>query len=103
MSKNLDHQKIDDLLHSRIRFAIMVALATVDEIDFLTLLSEVNTTKGNLSVHLTKLEDAKYVQIVKKFVGKKPLTLCKITKVGSEALDNYLKMIEQFAKIAKSK
>ncbi len=103
MSKDLDHQQIDDLLHSRIRFAIMVALATVDEIDFLTLLAEVNTTKGNLSVHLTKLEEAKYVEITKKFVGKKPLTLCKITKLGSKALDDYLKMIEQFAKIAKSK
>ncbi len=103
MSKDLDHQKIDDMLHSRIRFAIMVALATVDEIDFLTLLNEVNTTKGNLSVHLTKLEEAKYVEIKKKFVGKKPLTLCKITKTGSKALDDYLNMIEQFAKIAKSK
>lgn len=103
MSKNLDHQKIDDLLHSRIRFSIMVALATVDETDFLTLLKEVNTTKGNLSVHLTKLEDAGYVKIIKKFVGKKPITLCKITKKGSAALDDYLKMIEQFAKIAKSK
>lgn len=103
MSKDLDHQKIDDLLHSRIRFAIMVALATVDEIDFLTLLDDVNTTKGNLSVHLTKLEEAKYVEITKKFVGKKPLTLCKITKIGSKALDDYINMIEQFAKIAKSK
>jgi DNA-binding MarR family transcriptional regulator len=103
MSKDLDHQKLNDLLHSRIRFAIMVALATVDEIDFLTLLNEVNTTKGNLSVHLTKLEEAKYVEITKKFVGKKPLTLCKITTAGSEALDDYLNMIEQFAKIAKSK
>jgi len=103
MPRELDHQKIDDLLHSRIRFAIMVALATVDEIDFLSLLDEVNTTKGNLSVHLTKLEEAKYIAIIKKFVGKKPLTLCKITTKGSKALEDYLTMIEQFAKIAKSK
>jgi len=98
MSKPFDHQKIDDIIHSRIRLSILAALATVDELDFATLLVEVNTTKGNLSVHLSKLEESKYVKIDKKFVGKKPLTTCKITKKGLSALQEYLAMVEELAK-----
>lgn len=98
MTKQFDHQKIDDVIHSRIRLAIIAALATVDEMDFITLLDEVNTTKGNLSVHLSKLEENKYVKIQKKFVGKKPLTTCKITSKGMSAFEEYLAMVEEFAK-----
>ncbi len=56
MSKQFDYQKIDVYLHSRIRLSIMALLSTVDEIDFTTLCKEVNATKGNVSVHLKKLE-----------------------------------------------
>ncbi|MFC2084089.1 winged helix-turn-helix domain-containing protein [Bacteroidota bacterium] len=98
MSKQFDHQKIDAIIHSPIRLAIMASLATVDEIDFTTLLNEVNTTKGNLSVHLTKLEKNRYVKIEKKFVGRKPLTTCKITKKGLSALQEYLDVVEEFVK-----
>lgn len=97
MLRQFDHSKIDEIIHSRIRLAIMAALATVDEIDFTSLLDEVNTTKGNLSVHLTKLEESGYVKIEKKFVHKKPLTLCRITKKGSAALKEYLDMVMEFA------
>ncbi len=98
MTSTFDHEKIDEIIHSRIRLAIMAALATVDQIDFTTLLKEVNTTKGNLSIHLTKLEEAGYVRIEKKFVNKKPLTLCSVTKRGSSALHAYLDMVTAFAK-----
>jgi DNA-binding transcriptional ArsR family regulator len=97
MTSTFDHEKIDEIIHSRIRLAIMAALATVDQIDFTTLLSEVNTTKGNLSIHLTKLEEHGYIRIEKKFVSKKPLTLCSITKRGSAALQAYLDMVTAFA------
>lgn len=100
MSKQFDHQKIDEIIHSRIRLAIMAALATVDEMDFLTLLDEVNTTKGNLSVHLTKLEECGYIFIEKKFEQKKPVTLCRITNAGITAFQEYLSMVEEFARKA---
>lgn len=99
MSNQFDHKKIDEILHSRIRLSIIAALATVDETDFNTLLKEVNTTKGNLSVHLTKLESSGYVKIEKQFVDKKPLTTCKITKNGLKALKEYLNMVEEITKI----
>lgn len=101
MSKQFDHTKIDEIVHSRIRLSILAALATVDEIDFTTLMNEVNTTKGNLSVHLTKLENKGYVTIKKQFVGKKPLTTCKISEEGFNALKEYLDMVEEFAKQTK--
>jgi len=56
---------------------------------------------ANLSIHLTKLEEAGYIRIDKKFVNKKPLTLCSITKRGSSALHAYLDMVTVFAKIRK--
>ncbi len=98
MSKQFDYQKIDVYLHSRIRLSIMALLSTVDEIDFTTLCKEVNATKGNVSVHLKKLEEGKYIKIDKTFVDKKPLTTCKATKKGAKAFRDYLDMIEQFTK-----
>lgn len=101
MSKQFDHKKIDEIVHSRIRLSILAALATADEMDFITLLNEVNTTKGNLSVHLSKLEKSSYVKIKKKFVNKKPVTLCNITKTGLNAFKEYLDMVEEIAKKTK--
>ena len=101
MSKQFDHKKIDEIVHSRIRLSILAALATVDEMDFNTLLKEVNTTKGNLSVHLSKLETSGYVKIEKQFVDKKPLTTCKISKNGLAALKEYLNMVEKITKLTK--
>lgn len=97
MSNLFDHHNIDILLHSRIRLAIIAVLVTLDEIDFITLCKEVNTTKGNLSVHLKKLEDGGYLNIEKKFVERKPLTLIRITEKGGKAFQDYLSMVEQFA------
>ena len=98
MNKQFDHQKIDEIIHSRIRLSVMAVLSTVDEIDFTSLCNEVNATRGNLSVHLKKLEEGKYIKITKEFVNNKPLTTCKATQRGIEAFSNYLNMVEQFAK-----
>ncbi len=97
MSKQFDHKNIDVFIHSRIRLSILAVLSTVDEIDFTSLCSEVNTTKGNLSAHLKKLEDNMYIKVEKQFVNNKPLTTCKINKKGLSAFQEYLDMVEQFA------
>ncbi len=98
MSTQFDHNNIDIILHSRLRLAILAILSTVDEMDFTTLCKEVNTTNGNLSSHLKKLEEADYIIIEKRFVNNKPLTACKVTKQGLDAFQAYLDMVEQFAK-----
>ena len=93
-----DHKNIDIILHSRLRLAILAILASVDEIDFTSLCKEVNTTNGNLSAHLKKLESSKYITIEKRFADNKPLTTCKVTKDGLKAFQDYLDMVDQFAR-----
>ncbi len=91
---DFDYQKIDDVIHSRIRTAIMALLVSVDEAEFIYIRDKVNTTDGNLSVHLRKLEDSHYVSVTKKFVNRKPTSIYKITTKGRSAFEEYIKMLE---------
>ncbi len=84
---------LDPLIHAPARLAIMAVLGAVASADFLYLLRETGLTRGNLSSHLSKLEDAGYIDIEKRFVGKKPHTLCRITQSGRESLDGYRRMM----------
>jgi DNA-binding transcriptional ArsR family regulator len=69
-------------------------LSAVAEADFQYLHQTTGLTKGNLSVHLSKLEGAGYVEIEKSFRGKYPLTVCRLTKEGSEIFDTYRRVIK---------
>jgi len=82
---------IDRVIHEPARLMIMTVLYGADEADFLYLQRECGFTQGNLSSHLVRLEDAGYVLIEKTFKGKYPLTICKLTPKGREALENYLR------------
>ncbi|MGE5642097.1 MAG: transcriptional regulator, partial [Byssovorax cruenta] len=64
--------------------------------DFLFLQSETGLTKGNLSAHLSKLEEAGYIKIEKTFKGKLPLTVCKLTVTGKKALAQYRQQLQDF-------
>ena len=68
--------------------------AAVKEADFQYLHQATGLTKGNLSVHLSKLEEAGYIAIEKTFRGKYPLTICRLTEPGRAALDNYRKIVK---------
>ncbi len=81
---------VDRLLHEPARLAIVSILAVVEKADFLYLQRETGLTKGNLSAHLSKLENAGYIQIEKTFKGKIPLTLVSLTQEGRTALESYL-------------
>ena len=87
---------VDRLIHEPSRAVIMAILAAVESADFLYLQRETGLTKGNLSVHLSKLEQAAFVNIEKTYRGKKPLTLCCLTEEGRQAFDAYRKQIQQF-------
>jgi DNA-binding MarR family transcriptional regulator len=65
-----DHTEIDDVIHGRLRLGIMAYLSTVSPAPFVELKGKVNATDGNLSTHLSKLEEAEYVRIEKTFSGK---------------------------------
>ncbi len=89
-----DHTAIDDVIHGRLRLGIMAYLSTVSPAPFVELKAKVNATDGNLSTHISKLEEAGYVKIEKKFQGKKPLTLVHLTKAGRTAWIDYLNRIQ---------
>jgi len=95
---NYDYQQIDDVIHSRIRTAIMAVLVGTDEAEFNFLKEKVNATDGNLSVHLKKLEHAGYVSVKKLFVDRKPVSKYKITSKGYKAFKNYINNLENIIK-----
>jgi len=90
MADDFDIGRIDDVIHGRVRLGIMAALSGVESADFGTLKARLQTTDGNLSVHLRKLEEAGYVAVTKRFVGRKPLTEASMTQPGRKAFVAYL-------------
>src|ERR1044071_4657348 len=84
------------LIHEPARLLIVTILASVVIADFLFLQRETGLTKGNLSAHLSKLEEAGYVKIEKTFKGKLPLTICKLTAAGKRALTEYRQQLQDF-------
>ena len=88
-------QSLNRLVHEPARLAILVALSACEKADFLFLLNITGLTKGNLSSHLSKLEQAGLVEIEKKFEGKTPITYVKLTLEGKEALKEYWKRVDK--------
>ncbi|WND02903.1 transcriptional regulator [Temperatibacter marinus] len=86
----LQINKINEIIHGRIRLGIMVYLANADTASFVELKTSLEVTQGNLSVNIRKLEEASYIKVEKSFAGRKPLTTCRITHMGREALSIYL-------------
>ena len=81
--------EVDRVIHEPARLAIVAVLAACDSADFVYLRHATGMTQGNLSAHLSKLEEAGYVGIEKRFQGKKPNTLCRLTDAGRAAFKQY--------------
>ncbi len=80
---------VDKLIHEPARLAAIAILDAVKSADFLYLQRATGLTKGNLSVHLQKLEEAGLIEIQKSFQDKYPRTLCKLTMKGKEQFGKY--------------
>lgn len=87
---------LDPLLHSQLRLAIMSLLIGLEEADFTFIKEKTESTAGNLSVQLDKLEKAGYISIEKSFKGKRPLTTCKITSEGVKAFEEYVENLKNY-------
>ena len=85
-----DHSGLDDAIHSRLRLGIMAYLHSVSPATFQELKAKVQTTDGNLSAQLRKLEDSGYVAIEKTYAGRRPLTRASLTGDGRTAWAAYL-------------
>ena len=88
--------KLDPLLHSELRLAVMSLLAGVDEADFTYLKKQTGATSGNLSVQIDKLTTAGYITVEKCFKGKMPRTTCRITSAGQEAFARYVEALKEY-------
>lgn len=87
---------IDRLIHEPSRLMIMAQLYVVQSADFLFLQNQTKMTPGNLSAHLSKLEDAGYVEVTKEFLDRKPHTALALTKKGRAAFKDYRRKVKQF-------
>ena len=89
-------KKLDPLLHSELRLAVMSVLVNIEEADFVYLRKVTGATAGNLSVQLDKLSDAGYITVEKGFKGKKPQTVCRISDLGLKAFAEYVEAIRTY-------
>lgn len=87
---------VDKLIHEPARLNIIAHLYVIESADFLFMMRQTGLTFGNLSAHMSKLENAGYIEIIKEFVGKKPHTMLKLTVKGRKAFDDYRKKMKQF-------
>ena len=85
----LEFGALDRLIHEPTRLMLIGFLFVVESADFVFLKSQTKLTAGNISSHMTKLEDAGYVSVKKSFVGKRPQTMFKLTKKGRLAFTRY--------------
>jgi DNA-binding transcriptional ArsR family regulator len=88
-------QSLNRLVHEPARLAILVALSACEKADFIFLLNITGLTKGNLSSHLSKLEQSGLVEIEKTYEGRMPITYARLTLEGKEALKEYWKSLDK--------
>ena len=87
---------LDPILHSQLRLAVISLLISVKEAEFTFLKEKTNATAGNLSVQIQKLKDAGYIDVSKQFKDNYPQTVCKITKQGIDAFEQYVKALQGY-------
>ncbi len=93
---------VDKLIHEPARLNIMAHLYVIESADFLFMMRNTGLTFGNLSAHMSKLENAGYIEIIKEFRGKKPHTMLKLTEKGRRAFNDYQKKMKQFFEVMPS-
>jgi DNA-binding transcriptional ArsR family regulator len=92
----MEFKELDPILHSQLRLAVMSLLISVKEAEFTFIKEKTSATAGNLSVQLNKLKEVGYIDVTKQFKDNYPLTLCKITKRGIDAFEEYVKALQSY-------
>lgn len=90
------YQELDPLLLSQLRLAIMSFLVVTQEAEFNTLKEKTQATAGNLSVQISKLQEAGYITVEKTFRQNYPLTVCKITPQGLQAFETFFNSLKGY-------
>lgn len=87
---------LDPVLHNQLRLAIVSLLVGLESADFNFLLEKTGATRGNLSVQITKLKEAGYVQVKKTFKDNYPNTRCNLSAKGVKAFEGYVKALKEY-------
>lgn len=93
--ENFNPLDIDRLVHEPARYAIMAHLYVLESADFIFLTQQIGLTPGNLSVHMSRLESAGYIEVKKEFLRRKPHTMVSLTLEGRHAFETYRKYMKQ--------
>ncbi len=90
--------KLNPVIHSPVRLAIMNILIGIKEADFIFLKEKTGSTVGNLSIQISKLKKEGYIQVIKQFKDNYPQTTCLITAKGTEAFTEYARSMQIYLK-----
>ena len=86
---------LDQIIHAPARLMVLTYLYVVESADYVFLMRLTGLTWGNLATHLSKLEEAGYVEVLKTFKGKKPQSILRMTPDGRAAFREYKKSLKQ--------
>lgn len=92
------YKDLDPILHSQLRLAVVSLLMAVREAEFTFIREKTQSTAGNLSVQISKLKEAGYIEVEKKFKDNYPQTICRITPEGIAAFERYVADIQAYLK-----
>jgi len=90
------YKNLDPVLNTPVRLAIVSVLIKLKQADFNYLMEITKTTQGNLSHQIKKLHEAEYIEVIKTFKGSYPHTICKLTKKGRQAFEQYVDDIKNY-------
>jgi DNA-binding MarR family transcriptional regulator len=85
---------LDRLVHEPVRLMVLASLYVVESADYTYLMRQAGLTWGNLSAHLSKLEEASYIQVEKTYRGKRPYTLVRLSDLGRTTFKNYISQMK---------
>ena len=89
-------KELDPLLHSQLRLAVISLLVSTEIAEFTYIREQTGATAGNLSIQLTKLKEAGYIEVTKKFRNNYPQTLCNITSLGRTRFSEYINSLKDY-------
>ena len=97
----MEFKDLDPLLHNELRLKVMAALDSLDDADFVYLKGLTKSTAGNLSVQISKLEEAGYIKVSRSGEGRGSHTVCRITPTGIRALQAYQRALMGYFKASR--
>jgi DNA-binding MarR family transcriptional regulator len=89
-------KELDPILHSQLRLAVISLLISIEAAEFTYIREQTGATAGNLSIQITKLKEAGYIEVTKKFRNNYPQTMCSITPLGKQKFAEYVKALKDY-------